>query len=79
MFIFLVGSLNSDVWSENFKRHLIFRPLNTEKFTVTNPGFWSILFNVVLKRQNHSQNVEKSRHVKKSSTFEVDVCNFKRV
>ncbi len=44
-----LASLNSDVWSENFKCRIIFRPLYTEKFTTANLGFWSILFTNVLK------------------------------
>ncbi len=65
----ILGSLNSDVWSENFKRHVDFRPIYTEKFKIANPGFQSILFNNILISQNDSQNGEQSRHAKKNLTL----------
>ncbi len=65
----MIVSLNSDIWSQNFKHHLDFKTLYTEKLKTIYLGFWSILFNNILRRQNHSQNMAKSRHAKKNLTL----------
>ncbi len=50
-----LGSLNRDVWSQNFKRHVDFSVSFVQQYFG--------------KVQNHSQNKEKSRHAKKNSTL----------
>ncbi len=73
-----LGSLNSNVWSENLKHHINLRPIYTEKFKIANTVFELILFSNILLSQNDSQNGEKSRHAKNKFDIEVDVFNFKR-